>query len=345
MSTGYPWYDSPWLRAYVDARTWLKQHHPDHVTCLDRLLAPLRTDPDFKVITIDDVFDMDTLGDLSGPTAIGHVRYSTTGSSVVANNMTGPGPDADQLEQLLTLAARVPDHGKLAPWRFIIFEGDARARFGELIAARYAELNPDAEQKFIDIEREAKLGGKLHSKAVMIVSSYLASTYAKEHPLALHASLVFEQSYGGIEGDSASIAEVCALMSAIIDRPVNQRLAITGSMDQHGNAQAVGGVNEKIEGFFEICHEQGLTGNQGVILPEANLPHLMLRDDVVTAVTEGRFHIYAVASVDDAAALLLAADGEELADMEEVNRAIRERLQALHAIARQDLQREENDND
>ncbi len=217
------------------------------------------------------------------------------------------------------------------------------ARFGQPV--RITATARLGRGEFLDIEREAQLGGKLHSKAVMIVSSYLASTYAKEHPLALHASLVFEQSYGGIEGDSASIAEVCALMSAIIDRPINQRLAITGSMDQHGNAQAVGGVNEKVEGFFEICNEQGLKGDQGVILPAANLPHLMLRDDVVAAVAEGRFHIYAVASVDEAAALLLAADDEELADMEEVNLAIRERLEELHTIARHNLQRPEEDHD
>ncbi len=214
------------------------------------------------------------------------------------------------------------------------------ARFGQ--PSRITATARLGRGEFIDIEREAKLGGKLHSKAVMIVSAYLASTFAREHPLALHASLVFEQSYGGIEGDSASMAEVCALMSAIIERPVKQCLAITGSMDQHGNAQAVGGVNEKIEGFFEICCEQGLTGRQGVILPLSNQPHLMLREDVVAAVAEGRFHIYGVTCVEEAAALLLAAEDQGEADIEEIKHAIEDRLQALHTIAKRHRQGDEN---
>ncbi len=212
----------------------------------------------------------------------------------------------------------------------VVSIGDAR--FGQ--PSRITATARLGRGEFIDIEREAELGGKLHSKAVMIVSSYLASTFAREHPLALHASLVFEQSYGGIEGDSASMAEVCALMSAIIERPIKQSLAITGSMDQHGNAQAVGGVNEKIEGFFEICCEQGLTGDQGVILPVSNQLHLMLRDDVVDAVAAGRFHIYAVSSVEEAAALLLAPEGQITTDAQEIKSAVQARLEALHAMAR-----------
>lgn len=184
----------------------------------------------------------------------------------------------------------------------------------------------------IDIERESHLGGKIHSKAVMIVSSYIGSRYAKEQPLSLHASLTFEQSYGGVEGDSASVAEVCALISAIIDRPVRQSIAITGSMDQHGFAQAIGGVNEKVEGFYEICKAQGLNGEQGVIIPSANIHHLMLRDEVVEAVADGRFHVYTMDSVDDAAAILLAAQGEDQADMEAVNAAVTDRLAHLYSL-------------
>jgi lon-related putative ATP-dependent protease len=187
----------------------------------------------------------------------------------------------------------------------------------------------------IDIERESHLGGNIHTKAVMIVSSFIGSRYAKETPLSLHGSLVFEQSYGGVEGDSASVAEVCALLSAIIDRPVKQSIAITGSMDQHGMAQAIGGVNEKIEGFFEICRAQGFDGTQGVIIPEANIQHLMLREEVVDAVAQGQFHVYSMNQVDDAASLLLAGPDEIHADMDVINSAVRERLKALSVLIRQ----------
>jgi predicted ATP-dependent protease len=195
----------------------------------------------------------------------------------------------------------------------------------------------------IDIERESHLGGKIHTKAVMIVSSFIGSRYAKDHPLSLHASLVFEQSYGGVEGDSASIAEVCALMSAIIERPIKQGIAITGSMDQHGAAQAIGGVNEKIEGFFEICREQGLDGKQGVIVPAANRHHLMLREDVVKAAEDGQFHIYTMDSVDDAAAILLAAEDEAEADMDAINASINARLRELYALAKPDRRNDGRD--
>lgn len=184
--------------------------------------------------------------------------------------------------------------------------------------------------ELIDIEREAKLGGKIHSKAVMIVANFIGARYAREHPLSLHASLVFEQSYGGIEGDSASIAEVCALISAIIDRPLRQDLAVTGSMDQHGAAQAIGGVNEKIEGFFDVCRVQGLTGTQGVLIPQGNLDNLMLRQDVVDAVTQGRFHVYAMRTVDDAMATLFASPGGADVDPAEVNQAVAARVRQLH---------------
>ncbi|MDH3644075.1 MAG: AAA family ATPase [Gammaproteobacteria bacterium] len=189
--------------------------------------------------------------------------------------------------------------------------------------------------ELIDIERESHLGGKIHTKAVMIVSSFLGSRYARENPLSLHASLVFEQSYGGVEGDSASIAEVCALISAIIDRPIKQSLAVTGSMDQHGVVQAIGGVNEKIEGFFDICVEQGLSGEQGVVIPVTNRDHLMLRQDVVDAVANKQFHVYTMSTVDDAMELLFAPLGETETDTHEIDEAVCDRIKQWHDIWRE----------
>ncbi len=156
----------------------------------------------------------------------------------------------------------------------------------------------------VDIEREVKLAGPIYSKGVLILSSFLEGRYATERPLSLSASLVFEQSYGEVEGDSASAAELFALLSAIAEVPIKQSLAVTGSVDQHGNIQAIGGVNEKIEGFFDICKARGLTGEQGVIIPRANVKHLMLRADVVEAVANGQFAIYAIETVDEGIELL-----------------------------------------
>ncbi len=131
----------------------------------------------------------------------------------------------------------------------------------------------------VDIEREVKMGGPIHSKGVLILSHFLGARYALDYPLSLSASLVFEQSYGGIEGDSASSAELYALLSALADVPIRQSLAVTGSVNQHGEIQAIGGVNEKIEGFFDLCNSRGLTGEEGVLIPASNVKHLMLRND------------------------------------------------------------------
>lgn len=160
------------------------------------------------------------------------------------------------------------------------------------------------EGDVMDIERETELGGAIHSKGVMILYSFLAARYARETPLPLAASLVFEQSYGPVEGDSASLAELCVLLSALSGLPINQSLAVTGSVNQHGRVQAIGGVNEKIEGFYDICAARGLTGEQGVLIPEDNVKHLMLRQDVVAAVQDGKFRIWSVADVDGAIELL-----------------------------------------
>lgn len=156
----------------------------------------------------------------------------------------------------------------------------------------------------VDIEREAKMGGPIHSKAVLILSSFLVTRYAPETPLSLWASLVLEQNYGGVEGDSASVAELCALLSALAEVPLSQSYAVTGSINQMGEVQPVGGINEKIEGFFDSCRAQGLTGRQGVLIPARNVANLMLRKDVVAAVAEGQFHIHAISHVDDALEIL-----------------------------------------
>jgi len=160
------------------------------------------------------------------------------------------------------------------------------------------------EGDVIDIEREAELGGEIHSKGVMILSSFLASHYAVDAPLSLAASLVFEQSYNGIEGDSASMAELCCLLSALAETPIKQSLAITGSVNQFGESQPIGAANEKIEGFFDICHMRGLNGAQGVLIPNTNVEDLMLRNDVVNAVKQGQFNIYPFRNVDEAMELL-----------------------------------------
>ncbi|MFN7625136.1 MAG: Lon protease family protein, partial [Acidobacteriota bacterium] len=156
----------------------------------------------------------------------------------------------------------------------------------------------------VDIEREVALGGPIHSKGVMILSSFLGARYAVDYPLSLSASLVFEQSYGGVEGDSASSAELYALLSALAEVPLRQSLAVTGSVNQHGEVQAIGGVNEKIEGFFDLCRMRGLTGEQGILIPAANVKHLMLRHDVIGAVAAGQFHIHPVSTIDEGIEIL-----------------------------------------
>ncbi|NOQ93119.1 MAG: AAA family ATPase [Methylophaga sp.] len=158
--------------------------------------------------------------------------------------------------------------------------------------------------KVIDIEKETELGGPIHSKGVLILSSLIASRYARKTPFSMSASLVFEQSYGQVEGDSASLAELCVILSSLAEIPLRQDLAITGSINQLAQVQPIGGVNEKIEGFFDVCVKQGLTGIQGVIIPASNIKYLMLRWDVVHAVKSGQFHVYAVETVDEALHLL-----------------------------------------
>ena len=191
----------------------------------------------------------------------------------------------------------------------------------------------------LDIEREIKMGGPIHSKGVMILSSCLANRYAKDRPLSLSATLAFEQSYGGVDGDSASIAEYCALISALSDIPIKQCFAVTGSINQHGETQAIGGVNQKIEGFFDICKARGLSGDQGVIIPGSNLKHLMLCQDVVEAVINKQFHVHTVDTVNDALELLMGMEAG-LADEKgeftkgTINYRIMERLDELYKLHR-----------
>jgi lon-related putative ATP-dependent protease len=163
----------------------------------------------------------------------------------------------------------------------------------------------------VDIEREVELGGAIHSKGMMILSSALSARYAPDLPLSLRGSVVFEQSYGGVEGDSASVAELSALLSSLSRLPIRQDIAVTGSVNQLGRVQAIGGVNEKIEGFFDVCRERGLDGSHGVIIPRDNVKHLMLREDVVDAVRRDEFRIYAVRSVDEAITILTGVNAGE----------------------------------
>jgi lon-related putative ATP-dependent protease len=183
------------------------------------------------------------------------------------------------------------------------------------------------------VEREIKLSGPIHSKGVLILSGYLSATYAQELPLALSATLTFEQSYDEVEGDSASSTELYALLSALSELPLDQGIAVTGSVDQSGRVQAVGGVTRKVEGFFATCKAKGLTGRQGVILPEANAPNLMLSDEVVDAVSDGQFHVWAVATIDEGIELLTGRPaGERQTDgtypPDTVHALVQERLRA-----------------
>ena len=191
----------------------------------------------------------------------------------------------------------------------------------------------------IDIEREVELGGPLHSKGVLILTGFLGGRYVVDRPLSLEARLVFEQSYGGVDGDSASSAELYALLSALADLPIDQARAVTGSVNQLGIVQAIGGVNEKIEGFFDICNQRGLTGKQGVLIPASNARHLMLRADVVAAVAAGKFQVWPVKTIDEGIELLTGVPaGERGPDGEfpdgSVNRRVEARLKELSELRR-----------
>ena len=210
------------------------------------------------------------------------------------------------------------------------------SRFG--VPTRITATARVGDGKVVDIEREVELGGALHSKGVLILSSYFGARYTRHIPLSLSASLVFEQSYYAVEGDSASLAELIALISSLSGVPLRQSIAITGSVNQHGDTQAIGGVNEKIEGFFDVCAARGLTGEHGVVIPISNVPHLMLRPDVVEACRRGEFSVYAVATVDEAVEVLTgraAGEADDNGDFPEdsVNGLVLEQLVEFAVIA------------
>jgi lon-related putative ATP-dependent protease len=201
--------------------------------------------------------------------------------------------------------------------------------------------------KVVDILREVEMGGPIHSKGVLTLTGFLAGRYLPELPLSLSASLVLEQSYSGIEGDSASSAELYALLSALAEVPIRQSFAVTGSVNQQGEVQPIGGVNEKIEGFFDLCTRRGLTGEQGVLIPASNIPHLMLRSDVVAAAGEGRFGVFPVRTIDEGIELLTGLPaGERGADGRfpegSVNARVEARLLAFAKAAKASGKAEEN---
>ncbi|TMI47581.1 ATP-dependent protease [Candidatus Bathyarchaeota archaeon] len=164
----------------------------------------------------------------------------------------------------------------------------------------------------IDIERESRMGGQTHTKGVLIISGYLENKYAHDKPLSLSCRLVFEQSYGGVDGDSASSTELYAILSALSELPIKQNLAVTGSVNQRGEVQAIGGVNEKIEGFYKTCKAKGLKGDEGVMIPRSNVQHLMLNEEVVDAVRQSRFHIYPVSTIDEGIEILTGVNAGQL---------------------------------
>jgi predicted ATP-dependent protease len=199
----------------------------------------------------------------------------------------------------------------------------------------------------VDIEREVELGGAIHSKGMMILSAALSSRYAADKPLSVQGSVVFEQSYGGVEGDSASVAELCALVSSISGVPIKQNLAVTGSINQHGRVQVVGGVNEKIEGFYNVCKTRGLDGTHGVIIPKDNVKHLMLQEEVVEAVQQGLFRVFAVQNIDEAVTIMTGAEAGQRDKggnfpQDSVNAKVEEQLISYASLRKQYTEKDEN---
>jgi predicted ATP-dependent protease len=256
--------------------------------------------------------------------------------------------------QQIVRASRVRELGKSMILRDIALVATAGAQIGQVNGLSVMALGgtmfgrptritcsvrPGAG-RIIDIEREVELGGPTHSKGVLILSGYLTGRYGQEMPLSLNASLVFEQSYGGVDGDSASSTELYALLSALAGLPLRQDIAVTGSVNQLGVVQAIGGANEKIEGYFDICAARGLTGTQGVMIPASNVQHLMLRADVVEACAAGKFAIWPIETIDQGIALLTGIPaGERGAGGEyhlgTVSRAVADRLRSFAKIRKE----------
>jgi lon-related putative ATP-dependent protease len=192
----------------------------------------------------------------------------------------------------------------------------------------------------VDIERQSEMGGPTHTKGVLILGGYLAGKYAQDKPLSLSAKLVFEQSYGGVDGDSASSTELYAILSALSGLPIKQSIAVTGSVNQRGEVQAIGGVNEKLEGFFEVCKAKGLTGNQGAMIPASNVQNLMLKEEILEAAQAGKFAIYPATTIDEGIEFLTGVPaGERQADGSyregTVNYLVNKKLQEMAETVRQ----------
>lgn len=276
------------------------------------------------------------------------VREADYWSSEAGRKITGRQDVVKAIEEQIQRADRLRDRAQEIIARGIVLVDTAGEAVGRINGLSVIQLGSFAfgrpsritarvrvgSGRVTDIEREARLGGPLHSKGVMILWGLLAGRYALDVPLALAATLVFEQSYGGVDGDSASSAELYALLSALAEVPIKQSLAVTGSVNQQGEVQAIGGANEKIEGFFDICSAKGLNGEQGVLIPKANVQHLMLREDVVEAVKDGRFSIYAVGTVDEGIEVLTGLKaGERRPDGRfpagTVNRLVEDKLRSF----------------
>lgn len=255
------------------------------------------------------------------------VREADYWSSEAERKVTARQDIVRAIDEQIQRVDRLRDRGQEVMERGIVLVDTEGAKVGQVNGLSVLQLGSFAfgrptritarvrlgAGRVTDIEREVKLGGPLHSKGVMILWGFLAGRYALDGPLALAASLVFEQSYGGVDGDSASSTELYALLSALSEVPIKQSFAVTGSVNQHGEVQAIGGVNEKIEGFFDICKSRGLKKGQGVLIPKSNVQHLMLREDVVEAVKNGQFSVYAVSTIDEGIEILTGVTAGERA--------------------------------
>ena len=281
------------------------------------------------------------------------VREADFWAKEAGRSMTTAADIARAVEEQIQRSDRLRDRSQEIIERNIVMIDTAGSKVGQINGLSVLQLGSFSfgrpsritarvrmgQGRVTDIEREVNLGGPLHSKGVMILWGFLAGRFALDVPLALAATLVFEQSYGGVDGDSASSAELYALLSALSDAPIRQGLAVTGSVNQWGEVQAIGGVNEKIEGFFDICKARGLSGDQGVLVPRSNVQHLMLREDVVEAVTKGQFAIYAVSGVDQGIELLTGVKAGERGEdgaypPGTINRRVEDRLREFAERAR-----------
>lgn len=292
------------------------------------------------------------------------VREADYWSGQAKRKMTTKQDVARAIEEQIQRADRLRDRAQETIARGVVLLDTEGAQVGQINGLSVIQLGSFAfgrpsritartrvgSGRVTDIEREVKLGGPLHSKGVMILWGFLAGRYALDVPLALAATLVFEQSYGGVDGDSASSAELYALLSALSDQPISQSLAVTGSVNQWGEVQAIGGVNEKIEGFFDICRARGLNEQQGVLIPKSNVQHLMLREDVVEAVRHGQFAVYPVATIDEGIEILTGVragerNPEGRFPAGTVNRLVEDKLRAFAERARNFAKGSGNAND